>query len=253
MLSINFEKFSEFYHSNIEPQLIDLEKERKKLRLYFCLNNIFTALMFFLLLATMLFPIISMTLWNGIFVNNVFFIGIPFFISAFLLNFSLLLKEKLNKKLDQYIRKFKTKIHAKIFKLLNLDYKPSASPEFADYQNAALKYISKDKRINIKIFTYIMRFEDGISGIFKDIPFELCDATVIKQHKIKSEIEKAEVPVFKGLMLAVNLNKNFKNETVINQIISNFLKLIKILLNLRIMSLIKGSKCLQIVKLRQGI
>ena len=220
MLSINFEKFSGIYSSKIEPLLYDLEKERKKLRLYFCLNHIFIMLMFFLLFASMFFPIVAMTLWNNIYTNNVFFIGVPFFTAGFLLNFSFSLEEKIKKRFNQYKRKFKTKIHTKIFKLLDLDYKPSASPEFADYQNVVLKNIP-----TARLYSYIMKFEDGITGVFKDISFELCDATILKQHKIKSEVEKAQVPIFKGLMLAVKLNKSIRTETVIKS--DNF-KLFKI-------------------------
>ena len=216
MLEFDFEKFSGFYHSHIEPQLFDLEKERKKIYWYFfILDSIF-------ILTIIIFIILFILFWffrDFVHLNDeqviVLWVGIPFSLLIFLFLIHGLVDDFFIKKQKKYIRSLKTKAYKKIFKLFDLEYSKSTSPEFVDYQNTVLKYISKDKKINIKIFTYIMRFEDEISGIFKDIPFKLCDATIIKQHKIKCEVDKGETPIFQGLMLAVKLNKIFDKETVI--------------------------------------
>ena len=203
MININFEKFSTFYHNNIEPQLIDLEKERKKCILSFRILDFIYILFIILFIGFPIFPIFLP--FDSFLINHyeivVFSIFIPIIIGFPLYIYS-------QQKQKQYIRKLKLKVYTKLFKIIGLEYKQGAFPEFADYQNAVLNYCQNNEFLEV---FYIMHFEDGISGIFMNIPFAFADTGIIK----KWVDNKHDSTIFKGLMLAVKLNKNFDKETVI--------------------------------------
>lgn len=238
MININFEKFSGFYSSKIEPILFDLEKERKKLRLYFLICD---GIFIFAVILFVLFFIIFAFFRNYVNVTDeqviILWVGVPFGIFMLSLILRVLLEDFIYKKLRQYIRKLKTKIHTKIFKLLDLDYKPSASPEFADYQNAVLKFLKKDSlwaklvcsTQRVKLLSHIMQFEDGISGIYKDIPFELADVTIISKDSDNMYYSKS---IFEGLMLAVKIDKPFQKRTIVKTNNFNIFDIKKKVINL---------------------
>ena len=57
MINIDFDKFSLFYKTNIEPQLIDLEKERKKLIWGFRIIDLIYILFIILFLGFPIYPL----------------------------------------------------------------------------------------------------------------------------------------------------------------------------------------------------
>ena len=218
MLDIDFYKFDDFYNKQIKPRLFIFEKERKKIIFEFKIARfIFTLPVF-----------VGISIYGLLFLIRNFlsdeaaiYLGVilPIFVPFAVMIYAISIYNKALDKKKRYIKKLKNQVYKVLFNLLGLNYSTSVSPNFADYQNAILKYfpekkfISKDKSVNITLFTYFMKFEDEISGVFKDIPFELCDATLIK--KIEINKEKPEDSIFQGLMLAVKLNKNFNDETII--------------------------------------
>ena len=142
------------------------------------------------------------------------FIAVFMPIIGFLVCFSFAcsLKSKADKQKEKNIQRLKRKVYTRLFKYLELNYNTYSSPEFVDYGNAVLKHIPENKE---KYFSF-MNFEDEISGEFKDIHFELCDATIIKRYvNLYRNGSPLKTWLFQGLMLACKLNKPFNTETII--------------------------------------
>ena len=234
MISINFEKFSGFYSSKIESLLFDIEKKRKS-----SLKNFILATIVFLMVFPTQFLVFKILDFIRNYISSDYIIIplslfclmiIPLIVSLWAFGF----EYKAIKNRERSINGLKTDVYTRLFKLLGLDYRKAAFPEFENYKNAILKhisdkFISKNKSINIRFFTHYMKFEDGISGVFKDIPFQLADATIIRQCEFKKNEQKA---VFKGLLLAVKLNKSIKTETVIKSDNFKLFKINKDIINL---------------------
>ena len=222
MLSINFNKFSEFYSSHIEPLLADLERERKKIINEFKLARL----------------IFSSSIFVNILCFGILYLIIPLLpdnISSFLIMlgcmagpaFVIYAGYKQNvafEKKEKYIEKLKRRIYIRLFKSLELHYNLSPSSDFCNCQEAVVKHIPTKKKE-----TYKIGFEDCISGVFKDIPFELADAKILEcgyyYSNYSHKKEPYEANILNVLMLAVRINKSVKGETIIKS--DNF-KLFKI-------------------------
>ncbi|MCR4881009.1 MAG: DUF3137 domain-containing protein [bacterium] len=88
---------------------------------------------------------------------------------------------------------------------------PMASKEFKDFEKAVLKHLpNKDN-----YYIHKMVFEDEITGTYKDIPFKVADAAIIRRNVQRKYGEYVDYAQFNGLMLAVKLDKNFYKETIV--------------------------------------
>ena len=213
MIEINFEKFSEFYSSKIEPLLSDFEKERIEICKKYQETSIivYLAIPVIILLYGLTFLIPKGFLSENIALFIAVFIPIIGFLLCYL--FAGILKIKANEQRENNILRLKNVVYTKLFNYLELNYNSYASSEFNNYKGAVLKHIPENKE---KYYNF-MNFEDEISGKFKGINFELCDATIIKRYvnlhyKNGGPVEEW---LFQGLMLAVKLNKPFNTETII--------------------------------------
>ncbi len=226
MININFEKFSEFYSIKIEPLLVDLEEERKRVKKEFLIKRI---------LFLMVFPA-QILVFAGLFTIRSFlsdlatlFLGVilPMVVPFFTILWAIYKEKEAKEKQRKYICKLKMNIYTRLFNLLGLNYNLSASSEFNNYKKSVVKHIPAKKEIS-----YSMSFEDCISGIFKDIPFELADAVILeKGYYYDKELQinrQCRKDFLSGLlMLAVKLNKSIKTETVIKSDNFNIFKINK--------------------------
>ncbi len=179
------EEFRIYYNHTIHPELMRLERKRKRLLLLlFASVFFFTAILFL----QFYLHILAISL----------FLMIPF---GFYITFIL-----------YRIRRFKTTFKPHIVNLI-LDFIDD-SLNFGTLKYHSKRFISKDRFLASKIFkTEAPQYqgEDHISGKIGELDFEMCELDVREFSKVRNRLNY----VFKGVFMHTTFNRELRGEIII--------------------------------------
>lgn len=162
--------FRVFYNQSIYPELLHLERRRRRLVRWILFAGLVFAAMFFLALLVDIF-LVSLLL---ILVAGVWVAQLVFRVQTFLLE-------------------FKPRVIGLILDFIDNDI------NFGTFAYDAKRFIPKEKFFASKIFTRCDDYagEDYISGQIREMPFELSELTVAEISPVRNKIDR----VFKGVFL----------------------------------------------------
>jgi len=195
MLDIDYNKFSDYFYTNIVQQLKPFEQKRKNLLLTIALI-IGVSIGIVIILITNMSSTMKVT--DVIDCGSqllIFLVAIVIMICGFFIN--------------RYKKGLKKALYVEIFRSLGLNY----SNNDQDLDNAGFSI--RDICFKSDIFNRYDNIDadDIISGKYKELPFKIVDNRI--WYVTGSGKNRHEVTVFEGLFLATRINKKFNCETLI--------------------------------------
>ncbi len=179
------EDFRIYYNHTIHPELLRLERKRKRL-LILLFSSIF-----------LLFAILFLQFYLNILAVSLFLM-IPF---GLYITFIL-----------YQIQRFKTTFKPHVVNLI-LDFIDDGL-NFGTLKYNSKRFISKDRFLASKIFVTEApeyKGEDHISGKIGELDFEMCELTVKEFSKVRNRLNY----VFKGVFLHTTFNRPLRGEIII--------------------------------------